>query len=186
MSQPATQAVANLPSDVLLGVGWLFDDNTFIGTSRGGLTFSPNVERRNVPYDGKMSDAEELDWDTFSGAQISGTFIQFVSKIGLFEPGNTSSSPGGNVTTLYTPKPAGELYEVGDYIRNLRYVFSRLSGGYVQVRFFSALVSEYTIAGVDREEATIQATFSARNLLDDIAAAPGKKPYVIEILSTFS
>jgi hypothetical protein len=186
MSQPATQAVANLPSDVLLGVGWLFDDNTHIGISRGGLTFEPNVERRNIPYDGKMSNAEELDWDTFSEAQITGTFIQFVSKVGLYEPGNTTTSPGGSVTSLITPHEAGVLYEVGDYVRNLRYVFARLSGGYVQVRFFSALVSQYSIAGVDREEATIAATFSARNLLADIAAAPGKKPYVIELLSAFS
>ena len=186
MPQPSTLTLTNLPSDVLLGTGWLFDDNTFIGISRGGLTFDPAVERRNIPYDGKMSNAEELDWDTFSGATIAGTFIQFVSKVGIYEPGQTTSSPGGSVSSLITPHVAGELYSEGDYIRNLRLVFGRTTSGFVQVRFFSALVAQYTIAGVDREEATIAATFEARNLLDDLAATPGKKPYVIELLSAFS
>ena len=185
MAQPAIASVANLPSDVLLGTGWLFDDNTFIGISRGGLTFEPAVEKRNIPYDGKMSDSEELDWDTFSGATITGTFVQFVSKVGIYEPGSASTSPGGSVTTLITPKHSGILYTEGQYIRNLRLVFGRATG-YVQVRFFSALVSQYSIVGVDREEATIAATFSARSLLDTIADTPGKKPYVIELLSAFS
>ncbi len=186
MSQPPMASLTNLPTDALLGVGWLYDDNTHIGISRGGLTFTPATERRNIPYDNKMSNAEGLDWDTFSDASISGSFIQFVSKVGIYEPGNTTTAPGTNVSSLITPKEAGALYAVGDYIRNLRLVFARAGGGFVQVRFFSCMVSDYTIQSTDREEATIQATFQARNLLADIAATPGKKAYVIELLSTFS
>lgn len=186
MSIPALQAVASLPSDVLLGTGYLFEGNTYIGVSRGGLTFDPAVERRNVPFDNKYADLEKLDWDTGSTAVITGTFIQFVSKIASYEPGSTSASGSGNVTTVITPNPSGELYVAGDYLTNLRYIFTRLSGGYAQVRFPKALCTKYSIKGTDKQEMEISATFAARLALTTAASTPGTKPYVIELLSAFS
>ena len=56
----------------------------------------------------------------------------------------------------------------------------------VQVRFPVALCTQYTVSGQDRSEAEIAATFEARLSLSDAAATPGKKPYVIELLDTFS
>lgn len=180
------QAINDLPDDVLIDVGYLFEGNTFVGTSRGGLSFEPTVERRNIEYDGKKANVAELDRDTFSGAQITGTLIQFISKLAIFEPGSTSSDPGTNVGTLITPKTAGELYAAGDYLTNLRLVHPRRNGGYAQVRFPVALCTQYSLAGQDRSEAEIAATFEARLSLADAAATPGKKPYVIELLDTFS
>ena len=48
--------------------------------------------------------------------------------------------------TIITPNASGELYVAGDYLTNLRYVFSRLSGGYAQVRFPKALCTKYQLA----------------------------------------
>ena len=180
------QAINALPDDVLLDVGFLFEGNTYVGTSRGGLAFEPQIERRNIEYDGKKANVAQMDRDTFSGAQITGTLIQFVSKIGIFEPGSTSADPGGNVSLRYTPKTGGELYESTDYLTDLRLVHPREGGGYVQVRFPLAICTQYSLSGQDRSEAEIAATFEARLSLSDAAATPGKKPYVIELLDTFS
>lgn len=187
MAQPALQSISALPSDVLLGTGYLYEGNTHFGISRGGLEFNPNTERRNIPYDGKMSNVQRLHWDTFSAPTIAGTFIQFINKLSHFEPGSVSSSGSAPVTTLYTPKASGALYAADDYIENLRWVFSRLSGGFVQYRFPLAFVQTYTVKSADREEATIQATFEGVLSLTDAASSnAGKKPYVIELLSAFS
>jgi hypothetical protein len=180
------QAINDLPDDVLIDVGFLFEGNTFVGTSRGGLTFAPQIERRNIEYDGKKANVAEMDRDTFSGAQITGTLIQFVSKLSIFEPGSTQTDPGGNVSALITPQTGGQLYAAGDYLTNLRLVHPTRAGGYVQVRFPVALCTQYTVSGQDRSEAEIAATFEARLSLSDAAATPGKKPYVIELLDTFS
>lgn len=186
MSIPALQAVSSLPSDVLLGTGYLFEGNTYIGVSRGGLTFTPSVEIRNVPFDNKYADIAQLDWPTGSTAVLTGSFIQFVSKIATYEPGSVSTSGSSPVTTLITPKAAGALYAAGDYLTNLRHVFPRTSGGYVQFRMASALCTQYDIKGTSKEEALISGTFAARLPLSTAASAPGTRPYVIELLSAFS
>lgn len=179
--------LSTLPDDALLGTGYLFRANTFQGISRGGLRFEPSVEKRNIPFDGKMADIDQLDWDTFSGAIITGTFIQFTGQLATYEPGSSSAAGAGNVTTLITPKKSGLLYSASDSITNLRLVWPTKAGGFVQVRFPKALCTQYTLAGQDRQEMEIQATFAARLSLATAAGVnPGTKPYVIEKLSTFS
>jgi hypothetical protein len=179
--------LSTLPTDVLLGTGYLFRANTFQGISRGGLRFEPSVEKRNIPFDGKMADVDQLDWDTFSGAIITGTFIQFVGQLATYEPGSTSASGSSPVTTIITPKKSGLLYAAADYITNLRLVWPTTAGGFVQVRFPKAMCTQYNLAGQDRQEMEIQATFAARSPLATAAGSnPGTKPYVIEKLSAFS
>lgn len=180
------QAVTTIPDDVLLGVGSLCEGPTHFGVSRGGMNVQPNVEKRNVPFDNKMADIAELDWDTFSGAVITGTMIQFQTRIRYFEPGSVTTAPGGNITTLVTPKESGAFYAAADYLTNLRYVMPRQAGGFFQVRFPSAICQTYQITGTDREEHTVQATFAARLPIATAASAPGTKPYVFEVLAAFS
>ena len=186
MSTPALQAVSSLPADVLLGTGTLWIGNTYIGVNRGGLNFNPTIDIRNVPFDNKYADIAQLDWVTGSGAIITGTFIQFVSKVAIYEPGSTSTAGSGNVTTVITPKASGELFSAGQTLANLRWVFERLSGGFAQYRFAEALCTQYSVKGVTKEEAEIAATFAARLPLATASSAPGTRPYVIELLSTFS
>lgn len=187
MSELNWAAVANLPSDVIVGQGALFHDYlSHFGTNRGGLRFNANTERENLPYDGKKAPVAELDWDRFTDPKITGTFLQFISRIGTFEPGSVSAAGSGNVTTIYTPKVSGELYEAGDYITQLCWTMPRLSGGFFRYRFPSAIVETYDIVQDDRNALLINATFGARLPLADAAATPGKKPYVMEVLSSFS
>ena len=189
MSSLPLTSLTNLPTDVLLNTGRLFVGNTFLGVTRGGLAFNPQVTRRNIPYDGQPGPVEQLDWDTFSEATFSGRFIQFsgASALARFEPGSTSAAGSGNVTTVITPKATGLLYAAGDYLSNLRQVWQLKSGGFVQVRFPKALCTQYDFAGEDRGETLVNATFGARVPLSTAAGInPGTKPYVIEKLSTFS
>lgn len=192
---PLTAFTDTLPNDVLLGTGILVrrpvdPEAGFspIGVTNGGLSWNPNREVRNIPFDGKLYDVEGLDWETGGVPTFEGTFIQLgVAQIPVFESGVTTTTPvGGLVTKLHTPKQAGLVYSTGDYITNLCQVFARKSGGYVQVRMFKALCLQYEWAGQNKEEALIKATFVARQPLATAAVNLGVRPYVIEELSALS
>jgi hypothetical protein len=190
---PLSAFTASLPSDVLLGTGILvtrgFDNAglTPIGVTNGGLNWDPKRELRNIPFDGKLFDIEQLDWETGGTPTFTGTFIQLgPTQLPRFEPGIGSASGSGNVTTVHTPYKAGLLYVAQGYIDNLCQVFGRVSGGYVQIRMFKALCTEYSWAGKNKEEALIQATFVARQPLSQAVTDLGTKPYVIEELSALS
>jgi hypothetical protein len=190
---PLSAFTASLPNDVLLGTGILvkrgFDNAglTPIGVTNGGLNWDPKREVRNIPFDGKLYDIEQLDWETGGTPTFEGTFIQLgASQIPNFESGVVTTTPGGNVTTLHTPKEAGLLYGPTDYIDNLCLIFARVSGGYVQVRMIKALCLQYSWAGKNKEEALIQATFIARQTLAQAVSNLGKRSYVIEELAALS
>jgi hypothetical protein len=183
----------SLPDDVLLNTGVLYkgteanDGRTPIGVSRGGLTFNPNKEVRNIEFDGKRAKISGLDRVIDVNPVIEGTFIQLGTvQIPIFETGVTTAAGSGNVTTDHTPQNADLLYGPEDYINNLTLVFQRQAGGFVQVRFYQAVVSTYNWAGTDKSEAEIRATFEAR-LPEAMAASNSDQlPYIIEELSALS
>jgi hypothetical protein len=180
----ALTALTTLPDEVLLGPGYLFVGNTHLAISRGGLSFEPQVEMRNIPYDGKHADVAELDWITFSGAVISGTFLTRFIRSTTFEAGSVSSDPGGNIETLITPQAAGELLGSGEYLTNVRLYFPDTGW---QIRFPKAICPSYSIQTEDRGEGLLTATFAARLPLSTAAgSSPGTRPYVIEQLAAFS
>lgn len=186
-----------LPDDVLIDTGVLYVGNsngigiTPIGVTRGGLTFSPEKEMRNIEFDGKRGDIEQLDRITRHGGRISGTFIQLgATQIPRFEAGVTTDSSApfatgtpANVTTQHQPKAASTLLAAGDYITNLRLVYARRNGDYVQVRFPKALCETYEWVGEDNSEAEIAAEFVARLPLTVADTNTDAPLYYIEELS---
>ena len=180
----ALTALTTLPSEVLIGPGFLFVGNTHLAISRGGISFEPEVEMRNIPYDGKRADVAELDWIAFCGAVLSGTFLTRFIKSTIFEPGSASASGSGNVDTVITPQEAGELLASGDYLTNVRLYFPDTGW---QIRFPKAICPSYSMQTEDRGEGLLTATFAARLPLATAAgSAPGTRPYVIEKLDSFS
>jgi hypothetical protein len=178
----------SLPSDVLLDTGVLYTGGgTKVGVTRGGLKFNPNKEMRNIEFDGKRSNIEGLDRIVNHGASIEGTFIQLgLTQVPQFEAGVTTTTPGGNISKLHTPKAASLLFSAGDYINNLRLVYARQGGGFVQVRFPKALVSHYQWSGTDKSEAEVQATFESRLGSTAAASSTDTAPYVIEEIAAIS
>lgn len=169
-----------LPADALLDSGVLYVGSTPVGVSRGGLSFDPGRQLRNIPFDGKRSDVKGLDRVTGWASKISGTLLEFAgTDIQRLEPGATSAVVGG--TTTYTPKGAGALYAAGDYLTDVRLIFERSGGGYAAVYFPSGFVDKWgPLKGTDNAEAELQIEITARAVVAVAADVP-KCPYLIEL-----
>lgn len=170
----------SLPADALLDSGVLYVGSNPVGVSRGGLTFDPGRQIRNIPFDGKRSDVKGLDRVTGFAAKISGTMLEFAgTDIARAEPGSTNATVGG--TTTYTPKGAGALFASGDYLVDVRLIFERSGGGYAAVYFPSGFVEKYgPLKGTDNAEAEYSIEISARGVIAGASDVP-KAPYAIEI-----
>jgi hypothetical protein len=171
---------ATLPADILLDSGLLLvNASTPWGVSVGDLSFDPGIERKQAGFDGQRSAIVGLDRTVGFTPKISGTMkeLSATRATGLYEPGSSSAVVSG--TTTLTPKKAGILYVVGEYLSAVRLAFPRGSGGYAWVKFPKALLTKYDIKGKDKDEAVISIEIEAR--LDmSVAADTDVAPYVIE------
>lgn len=155
------------PSAVMVDAGVLYrrdpDGANLIGVgpSRGGLSFNPNKEMRNIEFDGKRAAIQGLDRNTSFNPQITGTLIDLSqSNFGMYEPGSTSGTSGS--ASRITPLQADEFLAVGAYIDDLLYVGRLQDNRIIVVGFPCALVSQYDISGEDKNEAGVQITIEAR------------------------
>lgn len=184
---PISGYSATMPKDILEGSGVLYVGSSPLSASRGGLSFDPAKEVRNVEFDGKKSPIKQLDRTIRVVPVISGNMIQAgQSQLTQYEAGATSSfaSPTA-VTGVITPKKAGLLYAAADYLTNLRLVFERLdNSGFVQVRFPVAYCRKYSLKGTDGEEAEVAVEFEARLDMSVSGALINDLPYVWEGLTT--
>lgn len=185
---PLSGYTATLPNDVLLDSGTLYVGSTVVGASRGGLSFDPQKEQRNVEFDGKKSPILGLDRITKMAPIISGTMIEFgQADITVYDTGATSSFASATaVTGSITPKKGGTLFVAGDYITSLGLVFERaLAGaGFIRVRFPKAKCNKYALKGTDGEEAEVDVEFAAVLDMSASGATIADAPYVIEGVTT--
>lgn len=177
---PISGYTATLPTDVLLDSGVLYIGGSVFAATRGGLQFNPNKEMRNIEFDGKRAPIRGLDRVTAVAPVISGTVIELTpADIPTFEPGATTVAAATGVTR-YIGKQAGTLLVSGDYITDVRVIWQRGNGAYVQVRFAAALVSSWQIAGTDNEEAAISIEIAARLDMGASGAQVSDMPYTID------
>jgi hypothetical protein len=170
---------SRLPADVLLNTGVLFVGNSPLSASRGGLSFDPGTTFRQVPYDGQTADVVGLDRKVYIKPTIKGKFLQYTHhELAKFEP-------GANVHLQTTPLGAGIMLVVGQYVNNLRLIFERASGGYVEVVFPKALCEKYTVAGQDKSEPEVDAEFTAKRDTT-VQTTEGLAPYYIKEIASIS
>jgi hypothetical protein len=183
---PLSGYTSTLPTDVLLDTGTLYLGAAIFGATRGGLTFEPGITWRNVEFDGKVSAVAGLDRKVTVAPTLSGTVIELgAADIARVEPGSTVVASGAwTGSTSYRGKAGQTLYASGDYITDVRAVWERGAGGFVQVRFPVAIISSYNVAGAAGEEAAIALTIEARLDLTVSGSSPSDMPYRIEFLAT--
>jgi hypothetical protein len=170
---PQSGYTSELPNDVLLDTGLLYVNSTIVGVSRGGLTFDPGIETRNIPYDGQKAPTKLLDRIIKRTPQITGTMLEAdETQLRIFET--------GGATPNVTPKGQGTLFASGDYLTNVDLVFNRGDGGTVTIRFASALCTEYQIVGQVDSEAEVAVTFEAR-LVHGATPDESSVPYTITV-----
>ena len=177
---------ATFPADVLLDSGVLYAGATVFGAFSGGLKFDNGVEWRSVDFDGKRSAVKALDRKAMMAPKISGTVIQLsTSVVDAIEPGSTAVVSGAwTGSTSYAPLAAGSFLAAADYLADVRAIWQRGGGGYVQIRFPSAIITKYDVAAQDGAEVAINIEIEARLDLSVTGSTPADAPYRIEYLAT--
>jgi hypothetical protein len=184
MSAPLTGFTATFPTDVLVDSGVLYVGATVFGAFQGGLRFEPGVEYVNTAFDGKRSPVKLLDRKSNQMPKISGTVIQLsTANVAQIEPG-ASTATGWTGATSYAPKRAGSYLASGDYLTDVRAIWLRGNGQFVQVRFPSALCIRYDVTSQDGQEVAIALELEARLDMSVSGANVGDAPYRIEYLAT--
>lgn len=186
MTAPLTGFTSQFPADVMVDSGVLFVGATVFGAFQGGLKFDPGIEYLNVNFDGKRSPVKLLDRKGNQMPKITGTVIQMsTTNVGQIEPGATVSASGAwTGSTSYLPKRAGSFLAAGDYLTDVRAIWLRGGGNYVQVRFPSALLMKYDITSQDGQEVAIAIEIEARLDMSVSGANTGDAPYRIEYIAS--
>jgi hypothetical protein len=187
MTAPLTGYTSSFPSDVLMDSGVLYVSTTVFGAFAGGLKFDPGLTYRNIDFDGKRSPVKLLDRKMMQMPKITGTVIQLsTTNVGQVEPGATVATTGAWAgSTSYAPKRAASLLVAGDYLSDVRAIWLRGSGSFVQVRFPSALCTKYDVTSQDGAEVSIALEIEAR--LDPTLSGftnVGDAPYRIEYIAS--
>jgi len=185
MTAPLTGYTSNLPSDVIIDSGVLYVGATVFGATTGGLKFDPGTEYRSVEFDGRRSPVRLLDRKAMFMPKLSGTVIQLsTTNVGQIEPGATVVTAGAwTASTSYQPKAAALFLVSGDYLTDVRAIWQRGSGAYVQVRFPAALLTKYDITSQDNAEVAIAIEIEARLDMSVSGTTTGTSPFRIEYLA---
>ena len=183
MTAPLTGFSSTFPTDVLVDSGVLYIGASVFGAFQGGLKFEPGVEYLNTTFDGKRSPVKLLDRKSNQMPKITGTMIQLsTTNVGQLEPGATTAT-GWTGSTSYAPKRAGLFLASGDYLTDVRAIWLRGNGSFVQVRFPSALCVTYDVTSQDGQEVAIAVELEARLDMSVSGANVGDAPYRIEYLA---
>lgn len=155
------------PTEAMVDAGVLYlrnpDASNLIGMgpSRGGLTFNPNKEMRNVEFDGKTSMIDGLDRVLRYNPQITGGLIDFSQKsLGYYEPGFTTATSGSS--TRVAPIDATVFLAAGNYLKDLLWISRNQDDRIKVVGFPRALVTEYEVVGEQDNETIANVTIEAR------------------------
>lgn len=194
--QLLTGRTDNFPKDVVFNAGVIMAGSTpaVKGTTMGGIKFDPGKEIRQLGYDGQAADVVGGDRIVRWKPKLSFTLQELGdsttgNQLALIEAGSTQSDIGHQSTSkgrirLLTPKAAGVLFVVGDYIANLIGVFEIGGAGiyqYARIQMDYALCTKYDVQTSDSAEGKINVEVEARLSASDAVNSPGKCPYVLEL-----
>jgi hypothetical protein len=131
-----------------------------MGPTRGGLTFNPGGEMRNVEFDGKTTDIEGLDRVLRYNSTLSGGLIDFSARsLGYYEPGNVSAASGSS--TMIKPIGATEFLAPGAYLKDVLWISRNQDNRIKVVGFPRGLVTEKEIVGEADNETIVNLTIKA-------------------------
>jgi len=166
--------------------GVLYVGAAVFGAFQGGLKFDPGVEYLNTVFDGKRSPVRLLDRKSMMTPKITGTVIQLsTTNVAQIEPGATVTATGAwTGSTSYAPKRAASYLVAGDYLTDVRCIWLRGGGNFVQIRFPSALLLKYDATSQDGQEVAISIELEARLDMSVSGANVGDAPYRIEYIAS--
>jgi len=155
------------PTEAMVDAGVLYlrnpDASNLIGMgpSRGGLTFSPGKEMRNVEFDGKTMPIAGLDRVLRTLPTLSGGLIDFSRKsLGYYEAGATSADSGS--MARIQPINSTEFLAAGAYLKDVLYITRNQDNTITVVGIPRALVTTYEIVGEADNEVIANVTIEGR------------------------
>jgi hypothetical protein len=177
------------PNDIVLDHGALAIGDTILATSRGGSRFTPGTQYRRPPYDGERTEVEGMRRIVGWESMFSGTWYFIPNRVlDAIENGLTITTPGGNITTLFTPEDCNRMFLSTQYLLNTRIIGSRTQDTgdveYFQVRFPMAVIDgDWSIVTLDKDEWMLEGAQFKAVLPSAVAATnPNECPYVYEVL----
>lgn len=184
---PLSSWTNTFPSNVLLDSGVLYVGSAIYSAHDGGLECDLMEEKRNLPFDGKASDVVLGDRTTAFDGTIRGPVLEVTDTLvkqymGAGTLVTVAGGPSG--ATQVASKPAGTMYVAGDYLSNVRAVWMRGDGTYVQVRFPKGCVGKWTpLKGTDKEEVKVQLEIKARLDMSVSGNTTRTCPWVVEFFT---
>lgn len=168
------------PTEAMIDAGVLYlrdpDSSNLIGMgpSRGGLTFNPGKEMRNVEFDGKTTDIELLDRVLRYNSTLTGGLIDFSRKsLGYYEAGSSSADSGSS--SRISPIDATVFLETGAYLKDVLWISRNQDNRIKVIGFPRALVTEYEVVGEQDSETIANVTIMAKLPAD--ATSINNAPY---------
>lgn len=174
---------STLPNEVLLNPALIYVGTTVWGVTRGGVSWDPGVEVAEVEFDGKHTEIKGLARKNKFASKLTFTVLQLgtAAEIQRIEPGaTTATSTVTGITSVITPKDAGNLFAAGDYLTDVRAVWELGEGSkYIAIYLPVARVSKGTITGAADGEGEIPVELTA--VLDMTSGAISRAPYKYEL-----
>lgn len=166
-----------VPDEILLNPAVLYVGTTVWGVTRGGVQWDPGITHRDVPFDGKRSPVKGLVGIETYAPKMTFTVLQLgtAAEVQRLHPGaTTATSTDTKITTVITPKDAGDLFADGDYLTDVRAIWELGDGTYFAIYLPSAYCSKPAINGADTGEGEIPVELSAVSASTAVTAAPFK------------
>jgi hypothetical protein len=167
--------------DIIIDSAILYHEDTVpISITRGGATFDAAEEYEEYDFPGKTG-------PVVGGEEVAGmrpvirasAMLTGERQFEIYRPSGTWANSSYGRT--YTPGAMRETVGSGVYLTNVRCIWKRARGDFVQVRFPKALCRRYGIGGEDRDEGQLPLEIEARQDLS--SGTPGSVPlYYIDIL----
>ena len=151
------------PTNALIDAGVLYVGSTPVGfgATKGGLTFDPADDYRQIEFDGRRHYIAGLDRKTGGRPVIKGKMLDATAaSILRYEPGATSD--GSTSINTITPKALGPSFVTGDYLTNVKLWCRGQSGHVIRVVFPYALCVKRSLATTDNNEGEWDLEIEAR------------------------
>lgn len=144
------------------GAGVLMIGSTYLGVSKGGVTFDPGREIRQVEFDGLVSPIVGNDRVVGWRPTISGTFLE-ASDANLAKLEFGVALVGATQPKIITPLPANTyLVKATHYVADARLIVDRGDGTMIAYHFPYGVVASYTYKTNDKGEGEFSVTIEAR------------------------
>jgi hypothetical protein len=162
-------------SDILIDSAVLYHNGeTPISITREGARFEERATFENWDYPGKAAPTDGGDEITGIAPALIVKFMNVGERqFGIYQPGGSWGSSEFDRT--YQHSPLRTVIPSGSRLSDVRCIWKRLTGGYLQVRFPKAIVTSYGIGSADKNEGEIPVVIEARQDLS-VAVLPKTTP----------